>query len=117
VSVVRISSSEEVYLTSTDRPSDPKRLPQPSIDKIQIKTGQKTRIFEGKSDLLETLEAVDGDDVQLVFTTRQKQDVVPDSYVTDLQSGKVTKLTNNVNHTPWYNQLQVQRFQVTRVDG
>src|SRR5207244_5895459 len=55
--------------------------------------------------------------IKLVFTTRQKKDVIPDSYLTDLQSGKVTKLTNNVNHTPWHNQLKVERFQVTRVDG
>jgi dipeptidyl aminopeptidase/acylaminoacyl peptidase len=84
---------------------------------VNIKTGDKVRIFQGKGELLETIDAVDGDDVKAVFVTRQKEDVVPDSYAIDLKDGKATKLTNNVNHTPWYNQLQVQRFQVTRVDG
>jgi dipeptidyl aminopeptidase/acylaminoacyl peptidase len=115
--VVRISAAGEVYLNGTDRPADGKGLPKPYIDKVNIKTGAKARIFQGKGDMLETIDAVDGDNVQAVFTTRQKQDVVPDSYVTDLKDGKATKLTNNVDHTPWYNQLQVQRFQVTRVDG
>jgi dipeptidyl aminopeptidase/acylaminoacyl peptidase len=60
---------------------------------------------------------VDGDDVQRVFTTRQKPNVVPDSYVTELAGGKTVQLTKNMDPTPWYRSLQVQRFQVTRVDG
>jgi dipeptidyl aminopeptidase/acylaminoacyl peptidase len=117
-SVVRVSSTGEVYISNTSRPvpSD-KSFPKPSIDKINIKTGKKDRIFEGKGETLETIDAVNGNDVKVVFTTRQKADVVPDSYMTELPSGKVTKLTSNVNHAPWFNQLQVQRFRVTRVDG
>jgi dipeptidyl aminopeptidase/acylaminoacyl peptidase len=115
--VVRISSAGEVYVSGTDRPTDGKGFPKPYIDKVNVKTGDKVRLFQGKGEMLETIDAVDGDDVKLVFTTRQKADVVPDSYATDLKDGKTTKLTNNVDHTPWYNQLQVQRYQVTRVDG
>jgi dipeptidyl aminopeptidase/acylaminoacyl peptidase len=115
--VVRISGAGEVYLSGTDRPGEGKGLPKPFIDKVNIKTGVTARIFQGKSDLLETIDAVDNDNVSAVFTTRQKADVVPDSYVTELKDGKTTKLTNNVDHTPWFHKLQVQRFQVTRVDG
>jgi dipeptidyl aminopeptidase/acylaminoacyl peptidase len=118
VSVVRTSSAGEVYVSGTDRArGGENRLARPYVDKINVKTGQKTRIFEGKGDLLESIDAVDGNDVKLVFTTRQGKDVVPDSFVTELSSGKVTKLTNNVNPAPWFNELKVQRFQVTRVDG
>ncbi|HEV3204954.1 MAG TPA: prolyl oligopeptidase family serine peptidase, partial [Gemmataceae bacterium] len=116
VKVALISSTGDVYITGADR-SPGGGFPRPTIDKINIKTGKKARIFEGKGDMLETIDAVNGDDIKLVFTTRQKLDVVPDSFLNDLQTGNVTKLTNNVNHTPWYNQLPVQRFQVTRIDG
>jgi dipeptidyl aminopeptidase/acylaminoacyl peptidase len=93
-------------------------VPRPYIDKINIKTGKKTRIFEGRGeDLLETIDGVDSDDLKFVFTTRQKEKVVPDSYVTDLESGMTKKLTSNVDYTPWYHDLKVERFQVTRVDG
>jgi dipeptidyl aminopeptidase/acylaminoacyl peptidase len=34
-----------------------------------------------------------------------------------LATGQSTQLTNNVDHAPWYHQLQNQRIQVTRVDG
>jgi dipeptidyl aminopeptidase/acylaminoacyl peptidase len=116
--VVRMSHSGDVYVSGTDRNrSQEARLPRPYLDKVNVKTGKSTRIFEGKGELGETIDAVDGDEVKLVFTTRQKKDVVPDSYVTELSSGKVTKLTSNTDPAPWYHQLQVQRFQVTRVDG
>jgi dipeptidyl aminopeptidase/acylaminoacyl peptidase len=118
--VVRISTSGDVYLVSVDRSGvtdKDKGFPRPTIDKVNIKTGKTTRIFTGKGDMLETVDAVDCDDVKLVFTTRQKKDVVPDSYLNDLASGKSTKLTNNVDHSPWYHDLKVEKIQVTRVDG
>ncbi len=118
VNVVRISTAGEVYLSGSDRPAvGTTSFAKPYIDKIAIKTGKKDRIFEGKATSLETVEAVDGDDVKLVFTTRQKKDMVPNCYVTELEGGKVTKLTNNVDPAPWAAQLKVEKFQVTRVDG
>jgi dipeptidyl aminopeptidase/acylaminoacyl peptidase len=115
--VVRISSAGEVYLSGTDRTGGAV-VPRPYIDKINIKTGKKTRIFEGPGgDLLETVDAVDGDDIKIVFTTRQKDKVVPDSYLTDLQGGTSKKLTSNIDYTPWFHDLKVERIQVTRVDG
>jgi dipeptidyl aminopeptidase/acylaminoacyl peptidase len=118
VEVVRISSTGDVYLTGTERSrGESQQFSRPYIDKVNIKTGQKARVFEGKGDTFETIDAVDGDDIKLVFTSRQKQDIVPDTYLNDLASGKDKKLTNNVNHSPWYGQLKIQRFQVTRVDG
>jgi dipeptidyl aminopeptidase/acylaminoacyl peptidase len=119
VSVIRVSSAGDVYLSGTDRGrgTDGPAYPKPYIDKVAIKTGKKTRVFEGKGEMLETIDAIDGSDPKFVFTTRQKSDVVPDSYMTELATGKVTKLTNNVNRAPWFQKLKVERFQVTRVDG
>jgi dipeptidyl aminopeptidase/acylaminoacyl peptidase len=116
VSVARISSAGDVYVTGSDR------VPggggsKPYLEKISIKTGTKKRIFEAKGDMTETIDAVDGDDVSLVFTTKQKSDVVPDSYVTDVKSGTTTKLTNNVDRAPWQKDLKTERFRVTRIDG
>jgi len=115
--VVRISSGGDVFVTGTDRSRDANALSKPYIDKVNIKTGKKTRIFEGKGEMLETIDAVDGDEVNTVFTTRQNKEVPPNSYMTDLKTGTSAKLTNNIDHTPWFHQLQTQRFQVTRVDG
>lgn len=119
ISVVRISETGDVYLSGTERGrgANPSALPRPYIDAINIKTGKKTRIYESKSDLLETIDAVDGDTIKRIFVTRQNTRVVPDSYMIDLESGKETKLTNNVDKTPWFHDLKVERIRVTRVDG
>lgn len=118
VNAVRISTAGEVYMSGSDRArgADMSSFSKPYIDSIVIKTGKKTRIFEGKSDSLETIDAVDGN-FKYVYTTRQKPNLVPDSYMTDLATGEVTKLTNNVDKTPWFHELKVERFKVTRVDG
>ncbi|HEV3386225.1 MAG TPA: prolyl oligopeptidase family serine peptidase, partial [Gemmata sp.] len=118
VSFVRLSSTGDVYMSGSDRArgADATSFGKPYVDVIQIKTGKKTRLFEGKGEMLETIDAVDKD-YKTVFTTRQKSNVVPDSYMTDIAIGKVTKLTANVDKTPWFHELKVDRFKVTRVDG
>jgi dipeptidyl aminopeptidase/acylaminoacyl peptidase len=115
--VVRISTEGDVYLAGTDRTGGAV-FPRPYIEKVNIKSGAKTRIFTGsRGDLLETIDAVDGDDIKLVFTTRQKKTLVPDCYLNDLQTGKDEKLTDNKDRAPWYHELKVETYQVTRVDG
>ncbi len=117
-SVVRISDAGEVYVSGSDRPrgADAGAFAKPYIDAINIKTGKKTRVFEGAGETLETVDAVDPQ-FKWVVTTRQKPTVVPDSYLTDLATGKSTKLTHNVDKTPWFHELKTERFKVTRVDG
>ena len=117
-SVVRMSDRGEVYTSGTDRArgEDASAFPKPYIDAVVIKTGKKTRVFEGKGETLETIDVVDAG-LTRVFTTRQKPTVVPDSYMTDLATGKVTKLTAHVDTSPWFRELKVERFRVTRVDG
>jgi dipeptidyl aminopeptidase/acylaminoacyl peptidase len=116
--VVRISSTGDVYLSGSDRARGAGGAPpKPYLDKVNIKTGQKTRIFEGKGELLESIDAVDADDVNVVFTTRQKADVPPNSFMIDLKSGNATQLTENADHNPWFHKLKTERIQFTRCDG
>lgn len=118
VNAARVSSAGEVYLSGTERGRGAEAsVPKPYIDAVNIKTGKKTRVFESKSDLPETIDAVDGDVVTRVFTTRQNTKVVPNSFMTELASGKVTKLTSNVDRSSWFHELKTERFRVTRADG
>lgn len=119
LNVVRVSSTGAVYLSGTERTRGVGEgaFPKPYIDAVNIKTGKKTRVFEGKADALETVDGVDGDDVTRVFTTRQKSNVVPNSYVTDVATGTATKLTNNVDKSGWFHELKTERFRATRADG
>jgi dipeptidyl aminopeptidase/acylaminoacyl peptidase len=116
--VVRMSNTNDVYLSGTDRArgAGENSFGKPYLDAINIQTSKKTRLFEGKGEMLETVDAVTPD-FKRVFTTRQKTNIVPDSYMNDLDNGKVTKLTNNVDKTPWFHELKTERFRVTRADG
>lgn len=115
--VVRISSSGEVYIAGTSRTGGGAN-PRAFIDKVEIKTGNTQRIFTSGAEMLETIDAVDGDNLKFVFTTRQKKDTAPDCYCYELGNGNVEKLTDNANRTPGHDKkMQSQRFQVTREDG
>ena len=118
--VVRISSTGDVYMSGTDRARGgdgqlPEAVPRQGRTS---RPGRRPASSRARATLLETIDAVDGDDVTRVFTTRQKTDVVPDSLRDRTgRPARSTKLTNNVDRTPWHHELKVERFQVTRVDG
>ncbi len=116
--VVRVSAGGEVYLTGSDRSTGPMApYARPYLDQVSITTGKKERLFEGKGDTFETIDAVDTSDVKAIFTTRQKPDVVPDSYKTEVPKGPTTKLTDNVDPSAWHHKLKIERIRVTRTDG
>ncbi len=89
---------------------------RPTIDKVNILTGKTTRVFESKSDVPESIIDVAGDEINTVYTSR-RNGPVSDAYMTDIPSGKSTKLTNNVDPAPWARKLKVEQFTATRVDG
>lgn len=135
IAVARMTANGEVFLTGTGRggaggvgrgaggeqgrggaqPGGGFGGGRPTIDKVHVLTGKTTRVFESKADVNETLEGFD-DEVSTVYTTR-RSGAVSDAYMTDVPSGKSTKLTNNVDPAPWARKLKVERFTATRVDG
>jgi dipeptidyl aminopeptidase/acylaminoacyl peptidase len=116
--VVRVSKAGDVYLSGTERPAGKDApYPRPHLDKVAIVGGKKTRLYEGKGDTFESIDAVDGDDPTCAFVTRQKADVPPNSFKVPLDSGEATKLTDNVDRAPWARKLKVERIRVTRADG
>jgi hypothetical protein len=116
LAVVRCSSAGDVYLSGTER-GNTNSGPRPYLDRVNLRTGKKDRLFEAPADVNETLQTVDADDIKQVFTSRQERDEPPNYYVRDLASGAATKLTDNVNQTPWFNQFKVENLIATRVDG
>ena len=115
---VRVSKAGDVYLTGFER-STGKDAPymRPYLDKVAITTGQKTRLYEGKGDTFETLDAINGNDPTCVFVTRQSPLVPPNTFKIALDGGAATKLTDNVDRSPWVRKLKVERIRVTRADG
>jgi dipeptidyl aminopeptidase/acylaminoacyl peptidase len=91
--------------------------PQPFLDRIEIRTGQKTRLFTSARDQFEQVVAALDPDFATAVITRESPTTVPDSYRRDMQSGALTKLTSNQDYTPEITNAQRQMIPVTRADG
>jgi dipeptidyl aminopeptidase/acylaminoacyl peptidase len=87
-----------------------------TIDKVNVLTGKTSKVFESQVATGETLIDVDGDEIKTVYTSR-RVGAVSDAYMTDVATGKSTKLTENVDPAPWARKLKIERFTATRVDG
>ena len=86
------------------------------IDKVNIKTGEKTRIFEGENtNITETISAVLDADTKRLVLMRQSATAVPQQVLYD--NGSRKQITNNEDLFPDMTRMVVQRFSVTRADG
>jgi dipeptidyl aminopeptidase/acylaminoacyl peptidase len=104
-------SGTQYYKTYADS------APRPFVDKIEIKTGQTSRIFQSGSDVFERVTAPLDDDFSRAIVVRESPSMVPDSYLRDMKSGSVTKLTANKDYAPEITQAMRKRIPVTRADG
>jgi dipeptidyl aminopeptidase/acylaminoacyl peptidase len=90
--------------------------PSGFVDKVEIKTGRKTPVFMGATDVYETVTAPLDDDFSRYVVTREARTTVPDAWLRDA-SGKLTKLTSNRDYTPEFTSAIRKKLTVTRPDG
>ena len=118
-SVIRMSSDKSsVYLSGTKYHKEWKEnAPQAFVDKVNLASGEKTRIFEGSPKFSERISTVFDDDFNKYILTREAPTVVSDSYLKDVKAGTEIKLTNNKDFAPEVTNAQYFTVDVTRVDG
>lgn len=119
VTVVRMSPDKDhIFLSGTDRPDEPREEgPQPFVDRVEIRTGEKERIFESSSQVFERIRAVLDDEFSKVVITRETATSVPNSYLLDLTSNDRRVLTDNVDYTPDITNAKRYLIDVVRPDG
>lgn len=119
VSSVRTSSDgSHVFLSGIVRHEDhQENAPQPFLDRVEILTGETERLFESASDVYEQITAVLDDEINRVVMNRESSDMLPDSWLMDLNSGDLTRLTDNTDYNEAVTQAQRDRFKVKRADG
>jgi dipeptidyl aminopeptidase/acylaminoacyl peptidase len=93
------------------------QAPRGFVDKVEIKTGQKTRLFEGAADTFESVTAALDDNFGKAVITRESPTMVPNSFVRDMTAGQVTPITQNLDLTPEFTNAVRKRVRVTRADG
>ena len=86
------------------------------IDKVAIKTGERTRLFEGdNTNITETISTVIDPEAKRLVLSRQNATTPPQQFLFD--NGARKQLTNNEDLFPDLTRMVVQRFTVTRADG
>ena len=107
-----------VFLEGTQYDRDARAVaPRMFVDKVELATGAKTRLFESDTAVYESEPVpVDADFARFVVT-RETETTVPDQWLRDRASGALTKLTNNRDVTPEVTKLERRTYAVTRADG
>jgi dipeptidyl aminopeptidase/acylaminoacyl peptidase len=117
--VVRVSSDgSSVFLSGTKYFENPQEEgPKQFIDRIDIRTGEKTRVYEGANNgVSERIGTVLDADATRLIVIRESPTQVPDSYLREA-NGQVRRLTNNRDLTPEVTAAQRRRVTVRRPDG
>jgi dipeptidyl aminopeptidase/acylaminoacyl peptidase len=116
--VALVSTDGAVFLSGTQySPNFLQNAPRNFIDKVEIKTGTKTRIFQGATDAVEVVTAALDDDFSKAVVNRETPKEVADSYLRDMKTGTMTKLTANKDFAPEFTNAIRKRVNVTRADG
>jgi dipeptidyl aminopeptidase/acylaminoacyl peptidase len=115
-SVVRVAADgKTVFLAGTKYfPDWASKAPRAFIDKVDLETGQKARLFESSGDVSEAVVAPLDDNFDAFIVTKESPTMVPDSYLHDTRTGADTKLTKNADFAPEVTQAIRKRVLVTR---
>lgn len=93
------------------------QAPRGFLDRVEIKTGNKERLFEGSAEVFETVTAALDNDMKKIVIHRESPRMVGDEYLRDMATGATTKLTNNVDPAPEFTNAERRKIRVTRSDG
>jgi hypothetical protein len=119
VDVVQLSrDGQHAFLSGTRYFKDwQSQAPRGFVDKVEIRTGTKARLFEGAADVFESVTAPLDDDFTKAVVTRESPTMVPNSFVRDLPAGTLAPVTTHTDLTPEFTNAIRKRVQVTRADG
>jgi dipeptidyl aminopeptidase/acylaminoacyl peptidase len=117
-SVVRMSADGKyVYLSGTKYSKTPEiDAPKPFIDRVEIETGKKERIFESDPGRYETTSLLN-DEAGVLLVNRQSRTSISQSHWVETSSKKEGQITDNRDYAPDISQATKKKFTVTRNDG
>ena len=115
--VMLSADSQHVFYQGTIYSKTPNEVgPKTFIDKIAIKTGEKSRVYESENaNAYERVSTILNADAGRFIITRESPTEVPQQFL--VQSGQRTQLTQNKDVTPDLTKMKQERFTVERPDG
>jgi dipeptidyl aminopeptidase/acylaminoacyl peptidase len=117
VPVVMVSTDGRSVFTQGTTPDSAGRPPRAYVERIDIRTGERTRVYESAGDLLETISAPLDDDFSRAIVQRESPTLVPQSFVLTLATREVRQLTQNRDLMPEITGAERRTVIARRVDG
>ncbi len=94
------------------------QAPRPWVDRLDIETGKRTRVFDSPPDAYDEMVAPLDDDYSQYLYTHESPTVIADVFLRDTKAGSSKQITHNVDPAPTITGALHKRFQVTRLrDG
>jgi dipeptidyl aminopeptidase/acylaminoacyl peptidase len=115
--VLLSTDGSSVFFQGTINAKNPTEVgPKTFVDRVAIKTGEKSRIFESdNTNVYERVSSIIDPDATKFIVTREGPTEVPQQYL--LEGAQRKQLTQNIDVTPDLTKMRVERFTVTRADG
>ncbi len=116
VRVVLASDGKGVYVSGVRTPGAKwhEQAPKPWLDRLDITSGTRTRVFESADGGYDTFVAALDDDLSQYIFTRESRTTIQDAWLRDVATGDARKLTANVDVAPEVTGAVIKRFQVVR---
>jgi dipeptidyl aminopeptidase/acylaminoacyl peptidase len=114
--VMRSTDGKFAFLQGSTTDSTTK-IARPWIDRVELATGTRTRVYEAKGDVTETISAPLDDDFTTALIQRESATLVPQSYLLTTATGAVKQLTNNQELMPEIRNAITKTVTARRADG
>ncbi|MEP6730808.1 MAG: prolyl oligopeptidase family serine peptidase [bacterium] len=109
---------KSVFLEGTHYAQDAQATaPRTFVDKVDLTTGTKARLFESDTSAYESTPVPVDDDFNRFVVMRETEKVVPDQWLRDRTNAQLKRLTENKDVTPDVTNMPRKTLQVTRADG
>ena len=115
--VVVSTDGKYVFTQGSTNDSTSGRMPKVNVERVEIRTGTRTRVYESAGDVMETISAPLDDDFKRAIVQRESPMMVPQSFVLDLTTKDAKQLTSNRDLMPEISGAIKRNVLARRADG
>jgi dipeptidyl aminopeptidase/acylaminoacyl peptidase len=116
-SVMVSSDGQSVFLQGSTPDTTTGRSPRVWVDRVAIRTGERTRVYESSGDISESIVASLDDDFGRIIVNRESATTPAQSFVVDVTSKNARQLTNNRDLFPEVSSAIKRTVVARRADG
>ncbi len=115
--VVVSTDGQYAFLEGTTPDTASDRSARVWIDRVAIRTGERTRIYESSGDVTESISTMLDDDGQRLIVTRESPTMPPQSFLVTVADKNAKQLTTNTDLMPEVSSAIKRTITARRADG